>query len=194
MISTEQARARGWLPPERGPAHVRAVLAVLLMVATFVLGALTIANLRVRGETDTSSIRYEAGLKMTGYGASFSSESSADDKADSLRVELAMERAEDIRGEMGSMFGFWLLIGVIFSGRPGTGPRVGLASSVFLALSVFGTNENIESQLDVTRWPLPVSVDLEFTWVYFALLAVTLSAALLNLLRWIVDGGRVRVS
>ena len=165
---------------------------MVLMVATLVLGQLSIANLRARGQTDTSSFEYEANLKIAGFGYSSSSESTSDDRADELRVELALERAEDIRGNVGAIFGFWVVIGALFSGRPRIGPKVGLAASIILATSVFQTNESIEGELSLTRWPLPVSVDLEFTWVYWALLVVTLVATVLNLVRWIVDGRQER--
>jgi hypothetical protein len=159
------------------------------MIAVFVVGWGDIAKFEVRGETGDSSFEFEAGLKVSGgYGYSFSGQSGSGGGDDRLRVELALERAEDIRSELGAMFGFWVLIGALFSGRPRTGPRVGAAASIFTLVAVFGAQETIESSLKLTDWPLPVSTHLEFTWVYWVLLGLTSIAFALNVVRWILEG------
>jgi hypothetical protein len=186
MSAIDHARSAGWLP-HPGPEHTRAVISILLFVASYALASVAIADLSVRGEADGYSFHYDGDLGVAGGVSASSGFASSRNTGDTTRAELVIERADDIEGNLEGSFLFWIVIGLVFSGRPRSGPKVGVAAGIFLLFALLGTRGQIESAFRTTDWPVPVAATLDFTWNYWTLLGLFGLAAVWNIVRWIRD-------
>lgn len=176
---TDPTRTHGWLPPP-GPQHARAVVSIALFLLVYVSQGFGFARLTVVDRSPNESFSYEGTISVEGGGGHSLSLS------ESLRAQLAYERAMNIEGDM-SGYGVLILAGLFLSGRPRWGAKVGIAAGVLGLLSLIGARAQVTSDFRQTDWPFPVDARLEFGWGFWISCAALAVAVVWNIVRIRLD-------